>query len=165
MEDVEKYSLDDYSYVKKAPNLDYKSITLTYVSDTTHTIDVGLSGTCRATIGTHNYFTISFIPNVSLTYYEVRITKASDDYDIGVGTRAYSAENLPANKAHTFNIALNADNFSAGATSYRISLYAKNQRDYSWDVSYLFFTTDGLQFIVQTDEAFESLTAVDKPVL
>lgn len=126
----------DNNFIKDTPNLKYNSIKLTYVSDAVHTVDVGLSGKCKAAIskpsqGKTNYITVSFTPDKALTYYGVRITQKDEDYDIDLGTRAYSAVNLPANRTHTFSIQINTDNFKYGGTEYRISLYAQNQADYS----------------------------------
>lgn len=84
----------------------------------------------------------------SLSYFEVRITKATDPYDINVGIRpagCYSY-NVSANKEHTFIIDVNEENFIHGNGEYRISLYAKSALDGKWDIVYLFFTSGGLQF-------------------
>lgn len=156
---------NDQTYRKHPNVVEYESVELTYVSGAVNKLEVGNLGRCSATLSTpgrSNYFTIKFKPTISLSYYEVRITPDAthgiDDYDIGVGKLAYVQANIEANKTHTFRIDINQANFSQGGKSYRIAMYARNSLDNSWDVSYLFFSSDGLQFIAKTDEPFESLT-------
>ena len=55
-------------------------------------------------------------------------------------------------------IAINNTNFAYGDGAYRISFYAKNAIDGSWDVSYLFFTLDQMNFTLSDGSSFAVLT-------
>lgn len=128
-------------------------------------VDISLSSKCRASfIAPYNKINIEMTPtNCSLSYFEVRVTGSEESYDIGVGANAYWTTNIAANLTHTFTIEINSTNFSLGDRDYRISLYAKSALDGSWDVTYLFFTVDGEEFILADDSSFNVLTTRDIP--
>lgn len=128
-------------------------------------VDISLSSKCRASfIAPYNKINIEMTPtNCSLSYFEVRVTGSEESYDIGVGANAYWTTNIAANLTHTFTIEINSTNFSLGDRDYRISLYAKSALDDSWDVTYLFFTVDGEEFILADDSSFNVLTTKDIP--
>lgn len=140
------------------PNVEYISIK---IAD--H--DILLSSVCRASFKSpYNKINIQIKPTTSsLSYYEVRITKADDVADIGVGTLAYWDANISANTVKQFSIDVNETNFSSGDGKYRISFYAKSAIDGSWDVSYLVFTLDDLQFTLSDGSDFDVLTVRDIP--
>jgi hypothetical protein len=115
-----------------SPSVKYNSIKL-------NGTNISLSGSCKASfVSPYNKITVSMTPSTSLSYYEVRVTKSNEAYDIGVGQLAYYATNVAGNTAKTFDINVNSTNFTGGSGTYRISLYAQNAADYSWDVTYLF---------------------------
>lgn len=140
------------------PNVEYLSIK---IADR----DILLSSCCRASYESpYNKIDVQIQPtNASLSYYEVRVTKADEAFDIGVGTLAYWDANIAANQIKTFSIDINKDNFPEGNITYRISFYAKSAIDGSWDVSYLFFSSDGLQFVLSDGSSFAVLTDRDAP--
>lgn len=140
------------------PNVEYLSIK---IADR----DVLLSSCCHASYESpYNKIDVQIQPtNASLSYYEVRVTKADEAFDIGVGTLAYWDANIAANQIKTFSIDINKDNFPEGNITYRISFYAKSAIDGSWDVSYLFFSSDGLQFVLSDGRSFAVLTDRDAP--
>lgn len=127
--------------------------------------DITLSSNCRASfIAPYNRIIIDMTPtNCSLSYFEVRVTGLEDTYDIGIGARAFCTTNIAANAKYTFNIDINAENFALGDGSYRISLYAKSALDDSWDVTYLFFTVGGEEFILADGSNLEVLTTQNTP--
>lgn len=127
--------------------------------------DILLSSSCRVSFQSpYNKITIQIQPtNASLSYYEVRITKADEAFDIGVGKLAYWSANIAANEIKTFEVNINEDLFSYGDSTYRISFYAKSAVDGSWDVSYLFFSSDSLQFTLADGSTFAVLTTQEAP--
>jgi hypothetical protein len=140
------------------PVVDYLSIK---IADT----DILLSTTCRASFKPpYNKIEVQIKPiATSLSYYEVRVTKADEVADIGVGKLAYWDANISANAVKTFSIEINSTNFSYGDTTYRLSFYAKSAIDGSWDVSYLYFTFDDIQFILSDESEFAVLTDREAP--
>lgn len=115
-----------------------------------------------------NKINVVFTPtNCSLSYYEVRVTRWEEEYDIGLGNRAYWNTNIELNKDHSFYIEITPDTFvlKEGETSatFRVSLYAKSSIDGSWDVSYFVFTLDGYQIYLQNGEALGVLTTREAP--
>lgn len=140
------------------PVVDYLSIK---IADA----DILLSTTCRASFKPpYNKIEVQIKPiATSLSYYEVRVTKADEVADIGVGKLAYWDANISANAVKTFSIEINSTNFSYGDTTYRLSFYAKSAIDGSWDVSYLYFTFDDIQFILSDESEFAVLTDREAP--
>lgn len=140
------------------PMVDYLSIKIANT-------DILLSSTCRASFKPpYNKIEIQLKPTTaSLSYYEVRVTSADEVADIGVGKLAYWDANISANEVKTFNIDINNTNFSHGDTTYRLSFYAKSAVDGSWDVSYLYFTFDDIQFTLSDGCEFAVLTGRDAP--
>lgn len=140
------------------PIVDYLSIKIANT-------DILLSTTCRASFKPpYNKIEVQIKPTAtSLSYYEVRVTKADEVADIGVGKLAYWDANISANAVKTFSIEINSTNFSYGDTTYRLSFYAKSAIDGSWDVSYLYFTFDDIQFILSDESEFAVLTDREAP--
>lgn len=140
------------------PLVDYLSIKIANT-------DILLSSTCRASFKPpYNKIEVQLKPTTaSLSYYEVRVTQADEVADIGVGKLAYWDANISANGIKTFSIDINSTNFSHGDATYRLSFYAKNAVDGSWDVSYLYFTFDDMQFILSDGYEFAVLTDRDIP--
>ncbi len=128
--------------------------------------DISLSSSCRASfIAPYNKINIEMAPtNCSLSYFEVRVTGLDAEYDIGVGAKAYWTTNIAANAKHTFTIDINSENFTLGDGAYRISLYARSALDGSWDVTYLFFTVSGEQFILADGLEFGVITTKEAPI-
>lgn len=141
------------------PNIEYLSIK---IADK----DILLSSSCRASFKSpFNRLDLKIKPkNASISYYEVRITKADEVADIGVGTLAAWSANIPANSEYQFSIDINSKNFAYGDGAYRLSFYAKSALDGSWDVSYLFFTLDQTYFTLADGSVFEVLTDRPAPV-
>ena len=135
------------------PNVEYISIKIANK-------DILLSSSCRASFKPpFNKIDVKIKPTTaSLSYYEVRVTKIDEVADIGVGTLAYWDANISANSEHQFSIDINNTNFAYGDGAYRISFYAKNAIDGSWDVSYLFFTLDQMNFTLSDGSSFAVLT-------
>ena len=141
------------------PNIEYISIKIAGK-------DILLSSACRASFKSpFNKLDLTIKPkDTSISYYEVRITKADEVADIGVGTLASWSSNLPANTEYQFSIDINSKNFAYGDDAYRLSFYAKSALDGSWDVSYLFFTLDQTYFTLADDSVFAVLTDRAVPV-
>ena len=141
------------------PNIEYTAIK---IADK----DILLaSSSCRASFKPpFNRLDIKMRPkNTSISYYEVRITKADEVADIGSGKLAFWAANIPANADYQFSIDINSTNFAYGDGTYRLSFYAKSALDGSWDVSYLYFTFDNIQFRLSDGAEFAVLTTRDVP--
>ena len=136
-----------------------------YISIKIADTDILLSSRCRASFESpYNKIDVTIKPTKSsLSYYEVRITKADEDWDIGKGKLAYWDANVPGDIETTFSIDINNKNFAQGDGAYRISFYAKSSLDGSWDVSYLYFTLDNLQFILSDGSTFSVLTDREAP--
>ena len=139
---------------------------VSYDSIKIHNVDVLLSSTGRVSFQSpYNKINVKMTPtNCSLSYFEVRVTGSEEEYDIGKGVKAYWTTNIAANASHEFTIDVNSSNFMLGDGTYRISLYAKSALDDSWDVTYLFFTVSGEQFILADGNAFGVLTTKDAPI-
>ena len=140
------------------PIVDYLSIKIANT-------DVLLSSICRASFKPpYNKIDVQIKPmTTSLSYYEVRITQADEVADIGLGTLAYWDANIRADEIKTFSIDINTTNFSHGDNTYRISFYAKSAVDGSWDVSYLYFSVEDIQFVLSDGSEFAVLTTRDIP--
>ena len=140
------------------PNVEYISIK---IAD----IDILLSSSCRASFKPpYNKIDVIIKPKkYSLSYYEVRITKADEEWDIGKGQLAHWDANVPGDVETPFSIDINNINFIHGDGAYRISFYAKSAIDGSWDVSYLFFTLDQMNFTLSDGSIFAVLTDRDAP--
>lgn len=140
------------------PNVEYSSIKIAGT-------DILLSSSCRASFKSpFNRLDVTIKPkNTSISYYEVRVTKADEVADIGVGTLASWSANIPASAEYQFSIDINDKNFAYGDGAYRISFYAKSALDGSWDVSYLFFTLDQAYFTLSDGSIFAVLTTQDVP--
>ena len=145
--------------------MEYRTPIVDYLTIKIANTDVLLSSTCRASFKPpYNKIDVQIKPTTtSLSYYEVRVTKADEVADIGVGTLAYWDANISANEITTFSIDINSTNFAHGDNKYRLSFYAKSAIDGSWDVSYLFFTVEDFQFILSDGTEFAVLTARDVP--
>ena len=130
-------------------------------------VDVALSATGRVSFtAPYNKIDIKFTTptNCSLRAFEVRITEEENLFDVGVGELAYWDTNLPANTQYSFSIPVNATLFKHGNKLYRVSLYAKSAIDGSWDVTYLFFTTNNELFTPSGSSGLEVLTTRDAPI-
>ena len=140
------------------PNVEYISLSIAGKN-------ILLASSCRASFKPpFNKIDVKIQPkNTSLSYYEVRITKADEEWDIGVGTLAYWEANVSSNTPHQYSIDINSTNFTKGDGAYRISFYAKSASDGSWDVSYLFFTLDQTYFTLADGSTFEVLTTQSAP--
>lgn len=127
--------------------------------------DILLSSACRASFKPpYNKIEVQLKPTTtSLSYYEVRVTKVDEVADIGIGKLAYWDANISANEIKNFSIEINNTNFSYGDTTYRLSFYAKSAVDGSWDVSYLYFTFDDMQFMLSDGSEFAVLTDIAAP--
>lgn len=147
----------------ESPLVNYNQISINGVP-----INLG-TDSCRASFqAPFNKIDVSLTPtNCSLSYYEVRVTRAEDPYDIEVGSLAYWNTNIELNKIHSFSINITPEVFKLNEgekiATFRISLYAKSSIDGSWDVSYLFFTFDQMNFIVSDGSDFSVLTDRDAP--
>lgn len=141
------------------PNIEYISLKIANK-------DIMLSSSCRASFQSpFNRIDVTMKPkNASISYYEVRITRADEVSDIGVGTLASWSANIPTNTEYQFSIDINSKNFAYGDGAYRISFYAKSAIDGSWDVSYLFFTLDQAYFTLSDGSIFAVLTDRDAPL-
>ena len=147
------------------PNVEYSSLSIAGK-------EILLSSSCRASFKPpFNRIDVTIKPkNTSLSYYEVRITKADEDWDIGIGVLPKDPDgiecwcaSIPQNKHYQFSIAINEENFIHGDGAYRISFYAKSATDGSWDVSYLFFTLDQTYFTLSDGSIFSVLTDEEAP--
>lgn len=93
-------------------------------------------------ISGNNTIKVRFQSDISLNYYEVRVTKVTEEYDIGLGTCPYrNTDGFAANTEHTFIIPVTPEYFPEMGT-YRVSLYAREALENTWDVTYLFITAD-----------------------
>lgn len=91
----------------------------------------------------YNLLNVTFTPNMSLSYYEVRATKVEDAYGIGVGTRLYYIDsNISSQSNNEFTITFSSKDFNQDG-AYRLGFYAKNDTsDGMWDVTYLLISSD-----------------------
>ena len=93
-------------------------------------------------ISGYNTVVVEFQSDISLNYYEVRVTKEFEEYDIGIGACPYRNTNgFAANTKHTFTIPVTPEFFPESGT-YRVSLYAREALENTWDVTYLFITAN-----------------------
>lgn len=145
--------------------MEYNTPSVDYLSIKIANTDILLSSTCRASFkAPYNKIDIQMKPTTaSLSYYEVRVTKADEVADIGVGKLVYWDANVSLNEVKKFSIDINSTNFAYGDGAYRISFYAKSAIDGSWDVSYLYFTLDDIQFMLSDGSEFAVLTDRDAP--
>lgn len=140
------------------PLIDYKSIKI-------NDKDVLLGDECKASFSSpYNLIEIRLSSlNYSISYYEIRVTKDGDEYDIGVGNRIYWTSNLETDKIYYIPLSVNEENFNQGDGVYRISLYARNALDGSWDVTYIFCTIANDMFTLADGSSFDVLTVRDTP--
>jgi len=141
------------------PEINYKSIKI-------NNVDVALSGTANVSFQSpYNRIDIVMRPiEHTPSYYEVRITKENEAYDIGLGNLAYMNQSVPLNADTSFSINVNSTNFNKGDGLYRISLYAKSSVDGSWDVTYMLFgLNESEPFMPSDSDDFEVLTIRDIP--
>lgn len=99
----------------------------------------------------YNSIEVRFISDLSLNYYEARVTKEGEDYDVGVGALAFEhIGSWAANTEHSYTITVDNTLFPNPGT-YRISLYAREALENTWDVTYLFITSeaDGSNLVFQ----------------
>ncbi len=122
--------------------------------------EVALDGAYKVSFSPpYNKINLTFsLVESSLSYYEVRVTREADPYDIGVGTlartpsgEAIALSNLALNKSHTITIAICPETFNSGDGDYRVSLYAKSALDGMWDVTYLLFTLKDSCYLQTSD--------------
>jgi len=101
-----------------APNLTY---TITYRGE-----PIELSSTMRASFAKgYNQVNVMYKTDISLSKYYCYVTKADEEWGLGIGKVVYYAlGNIAANINHAYTIDVNAENFYRGDTTYRISMYA-----------------------------------------
>lgn len=108
---------------------------VTYTSIKIANTDIALSSTVKASFNApYNSITVTFKASTSLTRFDIGVTAEEDDnYDIGVGLiPSCTLLSLAANTTYTVAIPINATYFSGSpSNTYRVSLYAQNQLDYS----------------------------------
>lgn len=143
----------------ESPLVNYNSISINGKEITFDT------DTCRVSFNPpFNEIKVSMAPtNCSLSYYEVRVTEASEPYDIEVGNLAHWTTNIALNKTYSFIIPVNSTLFNKGNGMYRISFYAKSAIDGSWDVAYLLFTVDGFYLVAEDGGELGVLTTREAP--
>ena len=107
----------------------------------------------------HNNITVKYISDISLNFYQVRITKDGEKFGLDTGVLAYQyAGSLAANVEHSFNIEINDELFPEDGI-YRIGLYAREALENTWDVTYLLFiTSEGEIFIPSNADGFEVIS-------
>ena len=147
----------------ESPLVNYNSISI-------NGVEVNLeTDSCRASFqAPFNKIDVSLTPtNCSLSYYEVRVTRAEDPYDIEVGSLAYWNTNIALNKTHSFSINIIPEVFKLNegekTATFRISFYAKSSIDGSWDVTYLVFTLDNSYLCFSDGSTLEVLTTREAP--
>lgn len=134
---------------------------------------VELDGTnCRASYNSpFNRIDVTVTPkNSSIDYYEVRVTRYDEPYDIGVGGRvAYWNTNIAGNTSHSFSININSETFPLTESEYkkqlitfRLGFYARGV-DGKWDVVYILLTIDGEQLSLTDGNILGVLTDRDIP--
>lgn len=147
----------------ESPLVNYNSISINGNPITLNT------SSCRASFEPpYNKIDVSITPtNCSLRYYEVRVTRAEDPYDIEVGSLAYWNTNIALNKTLSFSINITPEIFKLKegekVAEFRLSFYAKSSEDGSWDVTYLVFTLDNSYLCFSDGSTFEVLTTKDAP--
>lgn len=151
--------LDNYQGYS-TPKVTYKSITI-------NSVEVALSSSTAKVSFESPYNRINIVmrpTESSLSYYEVRVTKENEAYDIGLGNLAYMNQSVPLNADTSFSINVNSNIFNGGDGLYRVSLYAKSSTDGSWDVTYLLFGLNSGELFEPSDcDGFEVLTARSAP--
>jgi hypothetical protein len=120
------------------------------------------------------------LADYAISYCEVRVTEVDADYDIGVGNLPLKTlpvnqtdplnhavwVGLRANYTHNLSFYITPEGFpitEPGRKTFRVSLYAKNELDGSWNVSYLVFTLDGAQLLLADGTALGVLTTREIP--
>lgn len=156
------------SYIKYSPPVvTYKSVKLgNKISGT----DILMQNTSQETSShtrvsynaPYNKIYVTFRPSVSLSYYEVRVTQANADWDIGVGALAWYGTNITSQADTEFEININNTNFVSDGL-YRVSFYAQNSVDSSWDVSYFMISGDNFEFRPSDHDKFGVTTAREHP--
>lgn len=111
----------------------------------------------------YNKIYVTFSSNISLSYYEVRVTAAIANWDIGVGTCPWYRTNIASNTATEFEIDINSTYFNNNDGLYRVSFYAQSSIDGSWDVAYLIVGDDGFDFKPSDYDGFGITTIRDYP--
>ena len=147
------------------PVLTYKSIKL-------NNVDITLSSQPSDVLVSYqppfNRIDVVFRAGTSLSYYEVRTTEFSAEYGVGIGICAYHDANIAANADYSYSIYINSDYFPRiigdGNKQFRVSLYAKNSVDGSWDATYLLFDRNGLRVVPTNADGIETLTIEPQPV-
>lgn len=144
------YIIPDVSYSIKVTNLKFNTVE-----------DLAINSECRVSYNCK--ITITLIPNnCGLSQFDIRATVLESPWDIDQGKLLSRSTNLRQSSAHTCEFIINTENFPE-AGSYRIGLYAKNELDGSWDVSYLVFTLNGTQLILKDGTALSVLTTREIP--
>lgn len=105
---------------------------------------------------------INLIPeNCNLGQFDARVTSSDVSWDIDQGKLLCRATNLKQGVQHSCEFFINPENFPAPG-EYRIGLYAQNELNGAWDVTYLFVTlteqSGTEQFILADNTPFEVLT-------
>jgi len=113
----------------------------------------------------YNVLNVSYTPDSSLIYYEVRVTKAGQDYGIGKGTRLYySGPNIANNSNNSFTLTItkSVPEFSTDGDCL-LGFYAKSSDSEGlWDVTYLLISSDDYILAPNDYDGIEVLT--DEPI-
>ena len=122
----------------------YKSFTLSLaikaLDSNVISKDILLSSNTRAALGSSNKITVKFTANSALSEWQVRITKAENDYGVDNGTKVCYRTNIATGAEIEENIPLTSTYFNEGDGVYRVSLFAQRSFDGLWDVTYIFMT-------------------------
>ena len=117
-------------------------------------IAVNLQGNTPQEIGKISYVSgydqllIRYTSDMSLQYIEARITADGTDYGIGIGTLVdYSSGSISANTQHTLTLNSSSTIFTSGDGVYRLSIYAKNSIDGTWNQTHFFITASDEVFM------------------
>jgi len=116
-------------------------------------------------VNPYNQLNVTYVPNTSLQYYEVRVTNVGAEYGIGKGSRLYYAgPNIANGSNNQFTLT-----FTNATTEFQtdgdklLGFYAKSSdTDGYWDVTYLLISSDDYILAPNDYDGIEVLT--DEPI-
>lgn len=113
----------------------------------------------------YNQLNVTYTPNMSLSYYEVRVTNIGSEYGIGKGSRLYYAgPNISNGSNNSFTLTFtNATPEFQTDGDKLLGFYAKSSDSEGlWDVTYLLISSDDYIIAPNDYDGFEVLT--DEPI-
>ena len=89
--------------------------------------------------------------NVSLNWFEIRVTEADEDWGIDKGNRLFiTVGSIEANTAYNWNFTITPDKFNMGNSTnkaFRIAFYSRSALDGTWNITYTLLDLQSLSLI------------------